>query len=52
MLVRDLLLYALVINWVLGGLAMAFEAPTTNDYNILWITFIFGLYGYILYKTG
>lgn len=52
MLVRDILLYALAINWVLGGIVMAFEAPLTNDYKILWITFVFGLYGYVLYKMN
>lgn len=51
MLVRDILLFSIYINWILGALALAYLAVTDvyTDIKKFWITFIFGLFGFIIY---
>lgn len=50
MIVRDLLLYFLYANWILGAIMIVFNLNAMReDFKLLFLTFIFGLYGYINY---
>ncbi len=51
MLVRDILLYGLYFNWLLGAIALVYLAVVDKytDIKKFWITFIFGLYGFLVY---
>lgn len=49
--VRHLLILGFYVNWFLGAIALAIVTWTDKFYDMkkFWITFIFGLYGYLLY---
>ncbi len=51
MLVSDILLYGLYINWILGAVALAYLGifDRYTDIKKFWITFVFGLYGFLVY---
>ena len=51
MLVSDILLYGLYINWILGAFALAYLGiwDKYTDIKKFWITFVFGLYGFLIY---
>lgn len=50
MIIRDILLFILVINFILGGIVIVFNYSTMmKDVKLLFITFFFGLYGYLNY---
>lgn len=53
MIIRDILLFILVINFVLGGVMIMFNySSMTRDFKMLFITFVFGLYGYVNYVNA
>ncbi len=55
MIIRDLFILVLSINWILGGLIIAYYLPlmitdsSTRDFKLLLISLLFGLFGYIVY---
>lgn len=55
MIVKDLFVNMIIFNWLIGGIVFAWELfkyfqHRHRDISILYISFLFGLYGYILYK--
>ena len=53
MIIRDILLAILVINFILGGVVIVFNySAMIRDFKMLFVTFVFGLYGYINYVNA
>lgn len=49
LIVRTILFYVISINWILGGIVMIFNIAAMNDIRLFFITFLFGLYGHLMY---
>lgn len=49
LIVRTILFYVISINWILGGIAMILNISAMSDIRLFFITFLFGLYGHLMY---
>lgn len=50
MIIKDILGFLLVVNFILGGLVIVFNySKMTSDAKMLFVTFVFGAYGYVTY---
>jgi hypothetical protein len=48
--VKDILMFVLAVNWILGGITIALTFKRMqSDFKLLVMTFLFGLFGYVSY---
>lgn len=54
MIVRDIFMYTLIINWLIGYFIVAYlvTRDKTVFRSLTILTFIFGLYGFVIYNTN